>query len=82
MICHVINKKLIFTAYDIVPERPPVTTIGGTELKEVRDLKLLGSRVNSTQGEEGACFENWCYGNQQMCIGIENIPSDICECSQ
>ena len=35
--------------YNVPPEHQPLTTAGGTVMKEVEDFKYLGSWVNSTE---------------------------------
>ena len=42
-------KKTEVITYNIPSEHPPLTTTGGTALKEVKDFKYLGSWVNSTE---------------------------------
>nr|XP_008303217.1 PREDICTED: uncharacterized protein LOC103374843 [Stegastes partitus] len=42
-------KKTEVITYNVPPERQPLTTAGGTVLKEVEDLKYLGSWVNTNE---------------------------------
>ena len=71
-------KKTKVIAYNISPEHQPLTTTGGTVLKEVEDFKYLGSWVNSTEQDlKVKKALAWRALNGMTCVWNSNLPRQI-----
>ena len=71
-------KKTKVITYNISPEHQPLTTTGGTVLKEVEDFKYLGSWVNSTEQDlKVRKALAWRALNGMTCVWNSNLPRQI-----
>lgn len=71
-------KKSQLITRNIIPEHPPVTTLGDTVLKEVRDFKHLGSWVNSTEQDlKVRKVLAWKALNGMASVWHSNLPQQI-----
>ena len=71
-------KKTKVITYNISPEHQPLTTTGGTVLKEVEDFKYLGSWVNSTEKDlKVRKALAWRALNGMTCVWNSNLPRQI-----
>ena len=70
-------KKTEVITYNL-PEHPPLTTTGGTVLKEVNDFKYLGSWVNSTEQDlKVRKALAWKALNGMTSVWNSNLPRQI-----
>ena len=71
-------KKTEVITYNTPPEHQPLTTAGGTVLKEVDDFKYLGSWVNSTEQDlKVRKALAWRALNGMSSVWNSNLPREI-----
>ena len=71
-------KKTEVITYNIQEEHPPLTTTGGTALKEVNDFKYLGSWINSTEQDlKVRKALAWRALNGMASVWNSNLPRQI-----
>ena len=73
-----LNAKKTEVTYNILLEHPPLTTIEGTVLKEIKVFKYLGSSVNSTEQDlKVRKALAWRVLNGMTSVWNSNLPRQI-----